>query len=100
MEEKKLSNEDNEGHDPSQSLTQKIPEEGCLFQLFMRLGIGITLFGLISYLLPFFGLRFKFAGYLEKPGAKLYTVLTGLGLLLIAYLMELIIWKINQRRTS
>ena len=98
MEEKKLSNEDNEGHD--QSLTQKIPEEGCLFRLFMQLGIGIALFGLISYLLPLFGLRFKFAGYLERPGAKLYTVLTGLGLLLIAYLMELIIWKINQRRTS
>jgi hypothetical protein len=94
MEGKKVSDTDKRTQKQANS---KIPEEGCLFRLLMQLGIGITLFGLISYLLPVFGLKFKAAGYLERPGAKLYTVLTGLGLLLLAYLMELGIWKLNKR---
>ena len=64
-----------------------------LIQLFSRLGIGAILVGFLSYILPIFGLQFRNAGYLEHPGAKLNTILIGLALLSIAFLISLISQK-------
>jgi len=61
-----------------------------LIQLFFRLGIVAILVGFLSYILPIFGLQFRNAGYLEHPGAKLNTILVGLALLSIAFLISLI----------
>lgn len=67
-----------------------------LIQLFFRLGIVAILVGFLSYILPIFGLQFRNAGYLEHPGAKLNTILVGLALLSIAFLVSLISQK-NKR---
>lgn len=59
-----------------------------LFQLFFRLGKAAIFLGLISLVLPFFGLRIRGAAYLEQPGAKLYTILVGVGLVLLAFFVS------------
>jgi len=48
------------------------------------------LVGLLSFVLPIFGLKFRNAGYLNHPGAKLNTILVGLALMGIALLISII----------
>lgn len=67
-----------------------------LIQLFSRLGSAAILVGVLSYILPIFGLRFRGAGYLEQAGAKLNTILVGIALLSIAFLISFISQK-NKR---
>jgi hypothetical protein len=65
-----------------------------LIQLFSRFGIVAILVGLLGYILPVFGLQFRNAGYLEYPGAKLNTIIAGLLMLSMAFLISLI----NQKK--
>ena len=61
-----------------------------LFQIFSRLGLAAIMIGLVSFVLPIFGLRFRNAGYLDRSGAKLNTILFGLALLGLAFLVSII----------
>jgi hypothetical protein len=61
-----------------------------LFKLFFQLGFAAVAVGLLSYVLPFFGLKFKNAGYLDEPGAKILTILVGIALIVLAYIIGLI----------
>ena len=61
-----------------------------LFKLFFQFGFAAIALGLLSYALPFFGLKFRGAGYLDEPGAKFLTILVGIALIGIAYIIAFI----------
>jgi hypothetical protein len=51
--------------------------------------------GILSFLLPYVGLKFRNAGYLDEPGAKFKTIFVGLLLIGVSFLISLVKKKRN-----